>query len=86
MREWAECSNPEKRREWHREYQREWALKKAKEKNPNAKHHSFYDFETHRELAINSGIQSQREWFECFKLELMPDGIYQNPNKVFRRK
>ena len=27
----------------------------------------YHDFETHRQLAINSGIQNQREWIECYK-------------------
>ena len=90
--------DPEKQREYYRknaerrkEYQREWAFKKAKEKNPNAKHRdgnffrNFYDFETHRELAMSSGIQNQREWVECHQRGFLPDGIYSNPNQVFRR-
>ena len=47
---------------------------------------SYHDFETHRELAINSGIRTEREWYECHKIGLFPDGIYQNPNTAFRRK
>ena len=82
--------NPEKYMEYlkkNREYKREWAFKKAKEKNPNAKHRGFYhDFETHHELAINSGIQSQRDWYECHQRGFFPDGIYSQPNQAFRRK
>ena len=46
----------------------------------------FHDFETHRELAINSGIQNQREWSECCKMGLMPDGIYADPQQAFGRQ
>lgn len=75
--------DPEKSREYHREYMRKF----RKEKNPNAKHHgSYYDLETHRELAMNSGIQSQPEWCECHKRGFMPDGIYFTPDREFRRK
>ena len=50
-------------------------------------HDSHYDFETHRELAISSGISEAREWYECAKRGFLPDGIYHNPaQRVFRRK
>ena len=65
-----------------REYQRNY----RKIKNPNIKRRdSYHDFETHRELAMSSGIQSYNEWRECFKLGLMPDGIYSSPDREFRR-
>ena len=69
--------------EKQREYQRNY----RKIKNPNYKpQDSYHDFETHRELAINSGIENSREWHECFKLGLMPDGIYLDPYQAFRRE
>ena len=75
--------DPEKRRE----YKREWYLKYAKEKNPNYKPQiKYYDFETHRELAMNSGIQSQPEWVECHQRGFLPDGIVQNPDRKFMRE
>ena len=78
QRKWRE-RNPEKNREYQRNYR--------KIKNPNIKpHDSYYDFETHRELAMSSGIEIQWEWYECFKLGLMPDGIYYSPHKKFRRQ
>ncbi len=62
---------------------REWYGKK----HPNVKRHdSYYDFETHRELAMNSGIENMREWLECSKRGLLPDGIYSHPENIFRRK
>ena len=73
--------NKERRNKMRTEYYRK--------KHPNYKPRRdspHYDFETHRELAINSGIQSQREWHECYKLGFMPDMIYFNPDKAFRRK
>ena len=79
-RQWhKENKDPEKRREYQRNYR--------KIKNPNIKRHdSYLDFETHHQLAMSSGIQSQREWYECHRMRLLPDGIYQNPNKAFGRK
>ena len=47
---------------------------------------SYCDFETHRELAINSGINESREWWECHKMGFMPDGIYWEPGRAFRRQ
>ena len=47
---------------------------------------SYHDFETHRELAVNSGIQSQPEWVECHQRGFFPDGIYRNPDKTFNPK
>ena len=82
-REWRK-KNPEDK-EKRREYNRVKYLRNKK-KDPNYKpQDSYHDFETHRELAINSGIQSQREWFECFKMGLFPDGIYSQPNHAFGR-
>ena len=90
------CKDLEK----NREYQREWRKKNPdyayernikrkllyRKKHPNVKHYdSYHDYETHHQLAMSSGIRTQKEWFECFQQGLMPDGIYQNPNKVFRR-
>ncbi len=67
------------------EYKRNWWRQNAPKKNPNYKPQvTYYDFETHRELAINSGIQNEREWYECFKRGFMPDGIYGSPDKSFR--
>ena len=85
--------NPEKYMEYQkkdRAYKREWASKKAKEKNPNAKTGTrwsgfYYDFETHREFAMNSGIQNVREWYECHRRGFFPDGIYSQPNQAFRK-
>ena len=68
--------DPEKRRE----YQREW---ERKNRNKNFHH---YDFETHRELAMNSGIETQREWWECHKMGLIPNGIYADPPQAFREQ
>ena len=82
--------DPEKQREYNRdnkERRNKISLEWYRKKHPNAKHYDSYcDFETHRELAIHSGIQSKQEWRECFKLGLMPDGIYADPERVFRRK
>ncbi len=89
---------PYKDPEKHREQQRQWRKKNPnymtewkKKKNPNYKSRrdrrdAHYDFETHHQLAINSGIRTEREWYECHKIGLFPDGIYQNPNTAFRRK
>ena len=79
----------EKRREYHRQwkkehpgYNRKWWRSWKKKKDPNYKPRiTFHDYETHRELAMNSGIQSKREWKECYKMGLFPDGIYQDPAK-----
>ena len=55
--------------------------------HPNTRSHdSYYDFETHHQLAIHSGIQSNQEWLECHKMGLFPDGIYANPAEAFKRK
>ena len=75
--------DPEKRREYSREYMRKF----RKINEPNTKHRDSYcDFETHREFAMNSGIQSYNEWRECHTLGLMPDGIYRDPDRAFGRK
>ena len=83
--------DPEKYMEYHREwrkknpnYMKEWRKKKDPDYEPRKD--SYHDFETHRELAINSGIENSREWHECFKLGLMPDGIYLDPYQAFRRE
>ena len=66
-----------------KEKQKQW----YKNKHPNCKsHNSYYDYETHRELAINSGINEVREWHECFKMGLVPDGIYRCPDQKFKKK
>ena len=58
-----------------------------RKEHPNAKRHeSFYEFDTHYQLAIHSGIQSNHEWRECCKIGLMPNGIHSRPDRVFRRK
>ena len=44
---------------------------------------SYYDFETHRQLAMSSGIRTAMEWYECHKRGFMPDGIYSDPSKPF---
>ncbi len=76
--------DPEKQREeWHKYY-----LKKCKKKDPNYKPRitgRYYYFEAHHQLAMSSGIESAWEWRECFKLGLMPDGMYSNPDNAFRR-
>ena len=88
---------PRKDLEKNREYQREWRKKNPdysskfhkllyRKKHPNVKHYdSYHDYETHHQLAMSSGIRTQKEWFECFKQGLMPDGIYTDPSRVFRR-
>ena len=75
---------PRKDLEKSREYQRKWYIKK----HPNVKRRfsGYYDFETHRELAMSSGVENMREWIECSKLRLLPDGIHSHPEKAFRRK
>ena len=74
QRQWRK-NNPEKRKEQQRQ--------ERKQKGMRA-HGSYYDFKTHLELASNSGIQNKREWFECIRLGLMPDGIFHNPDQAFR--
>ena len=88
------------RMEYHREwrnknpnYMKEWRKKnpnagweRYRKENPNAKRRSFYDFETHHQLAINSGIDTAFEWVMCHKMGLFPDGIYANPAETFKRK
>ncbi len=87
--------DPEKAREYYRqwiektgkrdrsEYMRQYYIKE----HPNCKSRiTYYDFETHRELAINSGIHLQREWYECHKRGFMPEGIYRSPHEAFGRK
>ena len=71
-------------RQWKKEhpnYDRERYIKK----NPIPMH-TYHDFETHRELAMSSGIRTHREWRECCKMGLIPNGIYSSPDRVFRRK
>ena len=68
--------DPEKKKEWDIKYRRKLG------KKPN----EFYDFETHRELAISSGIRTQIEWYECHKMGLFPYGIYSNPDQAFGAK
>ena len=68
--------DPETRREHDIKYRMKLGLKLR----------VFHDFETHRELAITSGINDAREWKECYKLGLFPDGIYSNPDQAFGRK
>lgn len=80
--------------EYQRQYHKDNKEKRNKmraenyrKKHPNYKPRiTHYDFETHRELAMNSGIQSQPEWRECSKRGLLPDGIHSRPDRVFRRK
>ena len=82
----------EKRREYHRQwkkehpgYNRKWWRSWKKKKDPNYKPRiTFHDYETHRELAMASGIKTQPEWVECYKLGFMPDGIYFSPDREFR--
>ena len=69
--------DPEKKKEHGIMYRR----KKLGQK-PN----EFHDFETHRGLAMSSGIRTQMEWYECHKMGLFPDGIYSNPDQAFSRK
>jgi hypothetical protein len=46
----------------------------------------YYDYETHHELAMNSGIESSYEWIECYKLGFFPIGIYRDPSLAFGSK
>ena len=57
-----------------------------KESQINRFDDNFYDFQTHKELAVQSGIMNSREWVECHKMGLMPEGIYSKPERKFRRK
>jgi hypothetical protein len=70
-----------------REYQRQWERENYRKKHPLSLHYdSYYDFETHRELAIHSGINYAKEWYECHTMGLMPNGIYHSPDRTFGRK
>ena len=79
--------------EYQRQYHKDNKEKRNKmraenyrKKHPNYKPRiTHYDFETHRELAMNSGIRTSFEWHECHELGLMPDGIYHAPDKTFSR-
>ena len=42
-----------------------------------------YSYEEHKELAKYSGIETSYEWFECYRMGLMPKGFYCKPNEVF---
>ena len=83
-----------KRIEYHRQYHRDNKERRNKirdeyyrKKHPNCKpQDSYHDFETHRELAMSSGIRTQMEWRECCKIGLMPNGIHSRPDRVFMRK
>lgn len=41
-----------------------------------------YNFQIHKELALNSGVKTQEEWMECCALGFMPEGIYSDPSRV----
>ena len=80
-REWRK-KNKEKNREYRIDYFRNRYIKK----HPNVKRRfsGYYDFETHRELAINSGIENMPEWIEVHQMGLMPDGIYRRPDQYLK--
>ena len=46
---------------------------------------NFYDLEIHHQLAMNSGIETSREWQECYQLGLFPDGICCTPQEHFKK-
>ena len=73
--------DPEKKKEYDIKRWRDRHRRKLSQ-TPN----EFHDYDTHKQLAMNSGINSAVEWHECHKMRLFPDGIYSNPNKAFRRK
>ncbi len=73
-----------------KEYLGQWRKKNPnyyrerwRNKNPMQ---TYHDFETHHQLAINSGIETVLEWVMCHKMGLFPDGIYANPNQAFGRQ
>ena len=92
--------NKEKNKEKQREYDRKNKEKKReyKEKNKEKireykekrlgrkiKRRVFYDLETHRQLAMNSGIETTVEWLEVYKMGMMPDGIVSQPSESFKK-
>ena len=67
--------------------QKHYCSKKClKESQINRFDDNFYNFQTHKELAVHSGIMNAKEWNECHKMGLMPEGIYSSPPRKFRRK
>ena len=87
-REYRE-KNKEKLREHIREY-REKNKEKIREHNQKRlgrkiKRRVFYDLETHRQLAMNSGIETVREWIEVYKMGMMPDGIVCRLSEFFKK-
>ena len=71
------------------EKKKEYDIKRWRNRHrrkPSQTPNEFHDFETHRELAMSSGIRTQMEWYECHKMGLFPDGIYSNPDQSFGRK
>ena len=82
QREYQKTRDPKKQKE----YKRNWYLQYRQKKNPNYKPKvTFHDYETHHQLAMGSGIRTHREWVECYKLGLMPDGIYIDPAASFSK-
>ena len=44
----------------------------------------FYDFETHKTFARESGFESYNEWEEVSSKGWLPNGIYRNPQRSFK--
>ena len=68
------------------EKKKKYDIKRWRNRHRRKPGQKFYDYDTHKQLAMNSGINSAVEWHECHKMRFFPDGIYSNPNKAFRRK
>ncbi len=86
--------DPEKQKEYYqnnKEQKREYQRNYRKINNLNVRRYNhnlyhYYDFETHRQLAMGSGIETALEWKMCHKMGLIPDGIYRNPDQAFGRQ
>mgnify|MGYP001808059394 CR=1 FL=1 len=85
--------DPEKRREYRKDwesknkeklrmYQIRNNEKRRLQNNSKRRNGVHLDFKTHHELALNSGIQSQTEWWECHAMGLMPEGVVYHPERL----
>ena len=73
-------------------YQKDWNEKNTEHRKEYVRkkfnfkpRKTIFDLETHRQLAMNSGIETSREWQECYQLGLFPDGICCTPQEHFRK-
>lgn len=71
-----------KNKEKIRMYKIRYNEKRRLQNNSKRRNGVHLDFKTHHELALNSGIQSQTEWFECCKMGLMPEGVVYHPERL----